>query len=108
MAQIYSNVNEAVASASAPSVERIVKAKGREAQSILSSHRDEGHARIGVERIDEGPYPGLDWHIYLDDTQGLSAAMTIEKGRKANSEGKGRMRPVAPLARAVGLPVEGE
>lgn len=62
------------------------------ARAILRAHRAEGHAKIVTKRAK------LDRHIILDDTAGLSAAMSIEYGTE-------RSAAVAPLRIAAGIPV---
>lgn len=53
-----------------------VEARAAVARSVLAAHRHEGHSEINLEEGD------IDWFVALDDTRGLSAAMSIEKGRR--------------------------
>lgn len=77
------------------------------ARGIMSDHRYAGHAKITTggpgqaERAEE--YPDIDHLVILDDEDGLKAAMTMEFGRKNGPDGKGGMRPIAPLRTAAGL-----
>jgi len=67
---------------------------GADAEAILASHRDEGHAKIVV---DKGK---VDGYVILED----EAPMSIEFGRShhQNEDGEwvGGMEAIAPLRRA--------
>lgn len=68
------------------------------ARSVLAAHRYEGDAKIDTAR------GKVDHYVVLDDTAGLSAAMTIEFGRDG-SAGNGWMEPIAPLRTAASIPL---
>ena len=73
------------------------------ARAILASHRHDGHAKIDTAdgRVDK--------YVVLDDTRGLSAAMSIEFGRgPGTTNPRGEMNPVAPLRTAASIPVSGK
>lgn len=89
------------------------------AEAVLREHRNEGHSRIVME------HESIDWLVALDDTRGLSAAMSIEKGRRRYTIGPrtedvpahgkdrlgrevGHMEGVRPLGIAFGLPDDRE
>lgn len=68
------------------------------ARSVLAAHRYEGDAKIDTAQ------GKVDHYVVLDDTAGLSAAMTIEFGRDG-SAGNGWMEPIAPLRTAASIPL---
>lgn len=81
------------------------------AQAILAEHRHDGHAEIRVEAVRQRRLDRIDRFVVLDDTNGLSAAMTIEFGRKGNTQDKRGnqvtpMKAVAPLRKAFGIEVD--
>lgn len=49
---------------------------GIRAETRLLEHRLEGHAQIKVDTMDN-----IDWYVWLDDTNGDQAALSIEFGR---------------------------
>lgn len=64
------------------------------AKRILAAHEHDGHAEILVE---DGK---VDSYVVLSDDRGLGAAMTIEYGRKGDTEyrsGPRKGQPVAPM-----------
>lgn len=83
---------------------RVARARGARAEAILSESRDTGASRITVESgLSDVNYGHIDRFVVLDDTAGQDAAMSIEFGRKPGENGKGGMKPVAPLRRAFDL-----
>jgi len=86
-------------------LQRQARMAGTRASVMLAGHRQDGNARIGVEKGD------LDWYVFLDDERGLQAAMTIEYGRKDRPMGtpgygirdKGGMVGLFILHRAWGM-----
>lgn len=90
--------NDGVQAALDDEVTARAMAAGRE----LAAHRHDDHARIEVERGD------VDRFLILSDDRGLKAAMSIEYGRKPNSDGNGGMEGLMILHRAVGLKRKGK
>lgn len=66
------------------------------AKAELAAHRQEGHARIEVEKGD------VDRYLVLNDERGLKAAMSIEYGRGPDENGKGAMSGLYILHHATG------
>jgi hypothetical protein len=73
--------------------------RGEIAKSIHP--HDEYHSFIEVKR-----YGKLDWWVVLNDTRGLSAAMSIEFGRGPDENGKGATSGAQTLHRAFELDIE--
>lgn len=86
-------------------LDKEANAAGVKASAILSDHEYAGDSRILVEKGLDLEFGHIDRFVILDDTRGLSAAMSIEFGRKPNAQGKGGMKGVAPLRKSVGIEV---
>ena len=78
----------------------IAKAVGAEAETILASHKHDGHSEISVETGDHS-----DAYVYLDDSKGQGAALAIEFGHMHAGWERGDkvvyVQGIAPLRRAV-------
>lgn len=77
---------------------------GIRAEQELVNHRQDGDARIDVEKGQE-----TDYFVVLDDTRGLDAALSIEFGRSGYLDPetgliKGQMDPLFILTDAARLP----
>jgi hypothetical protein len=57
------------------------------AEALLAAHREQGHARILLEK------GRVDAYVVLDDERGLFAALSIEYGRGALKPGQNKAFP---------------
>ncbi|UZJ26627.1 DUF5403 family protein [Rhodococcus antarcticus] len=104
MAQVFKSVNGrkltkliALHETVQKRLDTIALEKGVQAQAKLDAHKVTGAARIDVEQ------GRVDRYVVLNDERGLSAALSIEYGRDADSEGRGAMRGLYILHDTFGL-----
>lgn len=80
---------------------KVASRRGKRAERHLKAHKHDGHSRITVETgLSDVNYGHIDHFVVLDDSRGQDAVLSIEFGRRPNSEGKGEMKPVKPLRTA--------
>lgn len=105
MAIVYGFCNRVVAHLDEvdDAVQGFAVMRAARAAGNLSAHRTDGDAAINVERVN-----AVEWGVFLDDTRGLGAAMSMEYGRKPGTTSTwGPMRPLRILHDAFDLPFTG-